>query len=500
MSANYKTFFLRFFSANFIVRFLGLIKDMMFGWIIGPSKMLDIFFFLIALPAVLNSTWNKALETVFLSRYEQDIHVSDSQHALQRFKTTTYNFTIISLVIYLVISSLFPFIIYYYYPLYVTPFLVRIVFIINLVFVLETFLLSIKVKCFSGQRFFLPTILPISQSVVIILGLLVYEKLSLLMLAILFTLGALLQFGFFLHKEFRYFLKIKLFTFNFGVIKAHLKGVSQLALASGLSSLNLLIDQAFALKLGEGANTYIHYGNYFLIIFTFLVVNNISTIFFPQFQKYVLQNQTSRLEADTQKVTRILLVISTAIVILLVNNGYFFLNLILGYGQMSADDLHMIYYCALGYSGAFLGLGLNAILVRILHVYRKYQIIVWVALTNAVLNVGFNIIFTKWFGVWGIALSTSVTLLILISIYIIYVYRTLNLNVFKHIHFSWIRRFSIAMIIVTWIEVWFFRTYHQLTGTDLFRNLMVFIASIAILAIIFLVLRVVQFKKYRIEI
>ena len=104
MSANYKAFFLKFFSANFIVRFLGFIKDMMLGWIIGPSRMLDIFFFLTTMPTVLNSTWNKALETVTLSRYEKEIHSADTGKAISQFKKVTYNFTVISLLIYGIIN------------------------------------------------------------------------------------------------------------------------------------------------------------------------------------------------------------------------------------------------------------------------------------------------------------------------------------------------------------------------------------------------------------
>ena len=67
-NVNYKKFFLHFFSANFLVKSTALIKDLVLAWLIGPGKILDIFFFLITVPSLITSTWNKALETALLSK------------------------------------------------------------------------------------------------------------------------------------------------------------------------------------------------------------------------------------------------------------------------------------------------------------------------------------------------------------------------------------------------------------------------------------------------
>ena len=319
MSVKYKSFFLKFLSANFIVRSISLFKDLMLGWIVGPSKILDVFFFLITIPTVLTSTWNRALETVILTKYEKDRHASGKEAALKNISLQVYNFTIISFIMYLVVSAALPVIIYNYYHEFVTNHFIYVIFLINLVFVFETFFLGIKVLCFSENRFFLPSIFPVFQSIIIILGLISLKKITLLLLSILFAIGALLQFLFFLMPEFRFFLKqLKPDLKN---VRSSLKNVAQLSLASGLSSLNLIIDQSFALSIGEGANTYIHYGNYFVLIYTFLVVNNISTIFFPQFQKYAINKEKSKLEADARKVIRIILVLNVFIIIFVLKYG-----------------------------------------------------------------------------------------------------------------------------------------------------------------------------------
>jgi putative peptidoglycan lipid II flippase len=318
------------------------------------------------------------------------------------------------------------------------------------------------------------------------------------LLSILFAFGALLQFLFFLMPEFRFFLKQIKIKSNFKSAQLGFKNIAQLSLASGLSSLNLIIDQSFALALGEGSNTYIHYGNYFVLIYTFLIVNNISTIFFPQFQKYIISNQKYKLEDDARKVIRIILILNLFIIILVLNNGYFFLNLLLGYGKIVGKDLEIIYLCTMAYSGAFLGLAINAIQVRILHVYNHYRIIVWVAVLNSFLNILFNYIFSKWFGVWGIALSTSVTLFILISVYFVYLNRRLAINLFREGNYNWIIRFIVVACLVGIIEFYFMQHIHRSLEIDILWNGIIILASILFLMSLMYIFRVIRVRNRKI--
>ena len=78
MRSQYLRSFFHFFSANFIARFVSLIREMLLAWIIGPSKILDIFFFLIAIPEFINQIWNRPLETILLKQYEIDLVAEDA--------------------------------------------------------------------------------------------------------------------------------------------------------------------------------------------------------------------------------------------------------------------------------------------------------------------------------------------------------------------------------------------------------------------------------------
>ena len=285
--------------------------------------------------------------------------------------------------------------------------------------------------------------------------------------------------------------------FDFNSIKDVLKDSTQLSLAAGISSLNLFVDQSFALSLGESANSYIHYGNYFLTVYSVLFVRNINTIFFPQFQKYALNKKHHLLISDTEKIIKLILMIGTVILLFTVNNGYFVLKTMLGHGKVMDRDIEIIYYCTLGYGGAFFGTALNAILIRILHVYMEYKLILKVALVNFFVNIVLNYILVKSFGVWGLALSTSITILLIVIIYFIYLEKKRHLVLIK---FSrWHKKYLSVLLILLVMEAVIYFLLNTFIIQSFVLNLLVFGVSVLIVIGLFSVFKMVDIKKFKIN-
>ncbi len=494
MTAKYLKPFLHFFSAIFIVRFINLIRQVFLAWWVGPSKILDVFFFIISFPTLLNSTWTRALETALLSRYEKYKHQNNVKFANTFLSKSVQSFFLISFLIYLLVSILFPIAIYLFYIEYVTSNTVTAVFLINTFFLVETYLISVRIIKYSDKKFFLPSILPIFQSISLVAGIILFSnQISLLVLSVAYSIGTIFQLVVFFRNEFK---DIKFNRNGIGIkrVRGILKNSFQLSIASGLSSLNLFIDQNFALNLGEGANSHIHYGHYFLTIFVALFVRNINTIFFPQFQQYVVQNDHDQLKYDASKVIRLIVIFSMSITILLINNGYFLTDLILGYGKMTSQDLEIIYYCMLGYTGAFLGTALNAVLVRILHVYYEYQIVLYVAIVNFLVHLILNFILIYFFGIWGIAVSTSVTFILICIIYIVFLSRKYQMNFFK---FDWILRGLSALSLFVIFEYFIIFRLNGFMRSDFYWNLLCFLASLLVVVGVFYIFGLIRIRKFR---
>jgi len=498
MSSKYIRPFFHFISGSFIARLVSLIREILLAGFLGPSKILDIFFFIIAVPEFINQIWNRPLETILLKKYEYYIHKENKEIAQRKLADHIRNVVFASFLLYFLSSVLFPFIIFFFYNNFFSGYVAGAFFLINITLVVETYILSIKILKYSENDFFIPSIIPIFQSVTMVIGILFWEdRITLLRLSFLFAFGSLFQMIIIFRSEFRtvfsqIFKKIKM-TFD----KAVLKNTAQLSLAAGLSSLNVIIDQAFALNLGESANSYIHYGYYFLTIYSFLIVRNLNTIVFPQFQKYIVEKNHNKLISDIQKMIKLILIVSLVSCVLLINNGHFALKTLIGYGKVNEHDLLIIFYCTLGYAGAFLGTALNAMLVRVMHVYSEYNFLVFTSVINFTINIIFNFIFTKMFGVWGIAVSTSLAFITIVIIYFYYLFRKRHIKFFTNK--SWYFRFFFLVLVVAAGESLALVYSVGFIDQSLVYNTVVFIVTLSLLLGIFTILRFINIKERKIN-
>lgn len=498
MSSYYFKSFIQFFSTNFFVKIVSFIKELFMAWIIGPGYLLDLFFFISNIPNIVNSTWNKAFETVLLSSYQKDNNSGDTNEAKRKLNYRIINLTLISLILYFILSISFPIYIYFFYQNYFSNSTTIAVFFVNFVFVIETYILTIKVVKLSERDFFLISILPIFQNIILIIGIIYLNyKINLFTLAILYSIGSLFQCTFFFKKELRIFIKL----FSIKWYKGSLDGIFvnslKISLAAGISSMNLFIDQSFALSIGKSANTYIHFGYYFLTIYSILIVKNINTIFFPQFQQYILDKEHTKLISDVRKTIKLILIISMSIVVLIAGNGFYILDLVLGHGKISESDIQNIYYCTLAYGGVFFGTAINAVLIRVIHVYNEYHLLVYIAVINFILNLVLNYFFTTFFGVWGIALSTSVTILIIVSIYLLY------FAYYKNIIFienkSWFKKFILSFILIGLFEILLSRIFDGFVQMPLSKNILIGLLNIVSLVTVLYLFKLLDIKKMKIN-
>ena len=406
--------FLEVFSTNFLVKLVGFFKELLFGWIYGPNVILDTYFFITSIPNMINATWNKALETVLLSAY-QKLRIEKGDNEANHFlSSSVVILSIFTILIYLILFLIINLVLKQFFGDYFDYEKIDAAKIVSFAIIFETLILSVKVNNYANKRFVIPTLLPIFQSGIIVLALVfLTDSLNIIHLSILYSCGAFLQLTVLLKYPWfwKFIKKINLTYFN--TIKDFLKNTFLLTVASGISFLNIFVDQAFALRISEGAVTYIHYGAFFLTLFQIFFVQNIYTIFFPQFQEYYLNEDYDSLTSDTQNIIKLIFIICLLIQIILINNGFYVINLILGHGKMSSTDIQLIYKIVLAYGLAFLGTALNAVLIRLLHIYQRFKFIFVMSLVNFTLNIVFNIYFIHLFGIVGIALSTSLTFIIM---------------------------------------------------------------------------------------
>lgn len=499
-SSKYTESFIQFFSANLITKFIGFFKEIFLGWIFGATKILDHFFFLTSIANVFNATWNKALETTVFQEYQKKRIEDSTEKADEYLLNTILSFTLITILFVILLNLILPAIFSFILNQNISDSFILAGRLITATVIVETFVLSLKIYKFAEKKFFLTSMLPSFQSFTLLAGLLLFKDIKTIsFLALLYLAGTSFQLVLLSSlkktlRQFRFF-SFRYFSDSFKLVKKSIL----LTLASGISTLNIFVDQSFAMNLPDGAVSYIHYGAFFLTFYQVLFVRNINTIFFPQFQEYAIHKEWDKLKSDTIKILKIIFLSSILIWLIILNNGEFFLKLILGYGNMSGEAIQIIYFCMLGYSLAFLGTALNAILIRILHVYDAFKFIFYISLMNFHLNLVFNFLFVRWFGIWGIPLSTSVTFLMIVITYFIYLfkYHHLILIEFRDL---WYKKFLFAFILSFIIGGGFYVMNLQLELNYYLFNVISFLVTIILFSWIVFKLKLIKIEKKKLVI
>lgn len=496
MRDTYQKHFLTVLGTNIVVKTIGLIKELLLGWSFGATRILDNFLLVTSIPNIINVTWNTALETVLLPIY-QNQKMEDGEAKANEFLRNLI--TLLILVTgggYLVLLFVIDYGLQLLYGKMYTHEISLAAKIVTLVILVDCAALAIKVYNYAQKKYFWPTTLPIFQSAGLVLFLLLFwNRLTLISISWIYLLGGSTQIVILL--RYRWFWKAG-FIANMRAlnqVKSLLKNSSLLALAAGISTLNLFVDKAFALRISEGAITIIHYGAFFLTFYQILFIQNINTIFFPQFQEYIIQKKYHKIQSDAEKIIKMIFLLSLFAWIFIINNGYLFLDLILGHGEISSYDIGVIYQCLLAYGLSFLGMALNVILIRILHVYNEYKLIFNISFVNFGLNILLNYLFVLFWGVWGIPLSTSITFIIICFIYLVYLKRMRKIEIvgFKD---WWYQHYSIALVIIGMFELFYLLLRPASHMVSLPINIVLALMGISVIFLVLILLRILSVKNF----
>ncbi|AFZ14313.1 virulence factor MVIN family protein [Crinalium epipsammum PCC 9333] len=178
-----------------------------------------------------------------------------------------------------------------------------------------------------------------------------------------------------------------------------------------MSSTNI-VDQAMAAMLLPGSVAALNYGNRVIAFPMALISTGLSTAIIPYYSKMIATENWTGVR-DTLK--HYLLSIFK-ITVPLTCFFFFFSNQIISIlfkrGSFSVEDVHVVtqvqaFFCLQMpfYVGGIL-------LVRLISAIRYNHILMWAAVVNLISNVSLNYLFVKYWGVAGIALSTSCVYLI----------------------------------------------------------------------------------------
>jgi putative peptidoglycan lipid II flippase len=179
-----------------------------------------------------------------------------------------------------------------------------------------------------------------------------------------------------------------------------------------LMSSSLLVDQAMAASLGSGNVSVLNYAGKLVALVLSVVAVSLSTALFPRFSHLIAAGQWQELRRMLARFSRGVLILSLPVVVGLSLVGESLVRLVFERGAFTAETTAAVGQVQLWLFPQIPFYVLAMIGWRMLSALNANRTVLCLAALNLTLNVVGNYVLMHWFGVRGIAMSTSLVYLV----------------------------------------------------------------------------------------
>jgi len=194
-------------------------------------------------------------------------------------------------------------------------------------------------------------------------------------------------------------------------------------LSSGLlAGLIPIIDQYFSAQLEVGSISALNYGMKIPLLFMGIMAIAIGNVLLPYFSKKVVENRHEGF-IELKKIIRYLLLGSVALVVVLIALSYPIISLIFERKEFTNEDTIVVSRIQQMYLLYIPSALIERVIVKFLTSINENNFMVLTSAISVILNFVLNYLFIQYWGVYGLALSTSAVTLISCLILYYYVVR-----------------------------------------------------------------------------
>ena len=168
-----------------------------------------------------------------------------------------------------------------------------------------------------------------------------------------------------------------------------------------------IVDKAMAAALNPGSVAALNYGNKIIAAVMTLATTAIGTAALPYFARMVAEKDWKNIRRTIKYYLSIIFICGVPAAILILVFSDSIVNIVFQRGSFTTQDSAIVAPVQ-GYFACQIPFYVGGILVvRLISALRANHILMWGTAINLVVNIVFNIIFIHYFGLKGIALSTS---------------------------------------------------------------------------------------------
>ena len=430
-------------------KIMGFLREISLSYFYGATNISDAYIISITIPSVIFALVGAGISTGFIPMFSS----IEGDYGEKEAKKYTNNLINIIIILSTIVVA------------FVLIFTEPVVKLFASGFTGETLALAIRftkisilgiyftgiISVFSGflqikGNFAIPALIGIPMNIIVIASLFISSKTDIIVLSIGTVLATVSQLLFLMPA-----LKKKGYRYKFilDFKDKHIKNMAKIAIpviiGVSVNQINVLVDRSLASNVAVGGISALTYANRLNGFVQGLFVMSISTVMYPMISKMAAKGDMKGLkESIIEAINTISILVIPATVGAMVFNREI-VKLLFGRGAFDPAALSMTSNALFFYAIGMIGFGLREVLSRGFYSLKDSKTPMINGVIAVSTNIVLNIILSRFLGIGGLALATSISAILGSTLLILSLRKKLNGFSFTKIFRSWVKILSAAI-------------------------------------------------------
>lgn len=401
--------------ANFVGKFLGFLRDILISNYYGATAQTDAFFLALSIPTILIGVFTSSADSSIVPQYSKIAQDEGRETADRYFSNIITLLTVIATVV-AVFSLLFPqAIVFVFAPSFQAEQLqmacryLRFFSFAGLFHIWFCFFCA-YLLCY--ERTTVRIILSLSTNVLVVLSLLFVHDTGMIFLSVAYILGSLLSAMLPMIASVRAGYR---YHFVLSVKEHHFPAFFKLFLpimgSALLADLLLYCDRFLSSFLPAGSLSSLNYASKIISIFDNILVVGVGAVLLPSLTRLQLEDKKDAFRFTVSAVCFCIILVLFPIALLSILYSYNIVSVLYLRGAFTVDNALTVSFVYKAYAMQILFLSMKTILMKVFHSMGDTKFPFKAALITFFLNVFLSVALMQVFGIFGIALATSISTL-----------------------------------------------------------------------------------------
>lgn len=412
------------FKATFIVmvmtilsRAIGFGRDILAAFHFGVESTYDIYVASVAIPESVFMIIGLAISTTFIPMLSE-VKYNKNKEEMFKFSSNVINILSVISIVIIILGLIFTKeIVNIFVPNFssdkieLTIFLTRITLFNVILLCINVCFLSILQVC---EDFIVPSLLGIFFNLPIIIYLLLFKNVTVVGLAIANVLGNLMRILIQLPSLYKQGYRMNLhINLKDEKLKSMLILIIPVIIGAGANSINMLVDKSVASGLVTGSMAALEYSQRLIQFVSTAITTSLVSVIYPIMSNRLnLGDKEGFLKYLSKSIVIIcLFLIPITLGTMFLSNDI--IRIIYERGKFNSNAVMLTSMALLGYAIQLPFLGVRDILNSSLFSMKKTKITTLNGIIGVVVNIVLSITLSKYFGVLGIAIATSISAIVI---------------------------------------------------------------------------------------